>query len=238
MPVTIDWGTQTISVPQSYLTFVSGITYSLDIDQLRLDLKDLEDGEDGIAFPKTHNHNTEVTLSGVTYARIVEFINGYVVDFVDDVTPGSFFIISCTGANHNLADVLSTTHRHFALVVNNAAGLIVHQAAAGPTLVDANILSIDGSTTVPALMRIASETMLIGTVSNVISNSEFEVTFSSFTTEETADLTGRRVVFTSGLRKHEAARITGYAGQGASDAKLTVTSMSGLASIGDTLVVV
>lgn len=134
MPVTITWGTKTINVPQSYLTFVSGITYELDVNQLRLDLKDLEDSEQGIMFPITHNHNTEVTLSGVTYARIVEFINGYVVDFTDDVTPGDFFIINCVGANHNLADVLAAVHRHYALIVNNAAGLIVKTIISGSGL--------------------------------------------------------------------------------------------------------
>lgn len=235
MPVTINWGTKVISIPQSYLTPLGGIIYELDVNQLRLDLKDLEDGEDGIVFPRTHNHNTTVTLSGVTYARTFEIINGYTVDFVDDVGPEEFYLVQCTGANHNIADVIANVHRHFALVVNNAAGLIQTQ---GPTLVDANILSIDGSTTVPALMRIASETMLIGTVATVISNSELEVTFSSFTTEETANLQGRRLVFTSGARKHEAARITAYDGQGANPAKLTVTSLSGLPTIGDTLVIV
>lgn len=134
MAITIDWGTKTITVPQSYLTFVSGIRYDLDLDLLRLDLKDLEDNEDGIMFPTTHNHNTEITLSGVTYARFIEIINGYVVDFTDDVTPGDFFIINCTGANHNLADVLATIHRHYALIVNNAAGLITKTVISGSGL--------------------------------------------------------------------------------------------------------
>jgi hypothetical protein len=36
-----------------------------------------------MAFPSTHIHNTAVTLSGVTYARTVEIINGYTIDFED-----------------------------------------------------------------------------------------------------------------------------------------------------------
>jgi len=49
MSVSIDWGTSIISVPKTYLTFISGTIYSLDSDQFRLDLKDLEDGLEGMA---------------------------------------------------------------------------------------------------------------------------------------------------------------------------------------------
>ncbi len=169
-----------------------------------------------------------------TYARTFEVINGYVIDFQspDD----NFYQIVCVGANHNIADVVAATHRHYALVVNNAAGLVENEQN---TLVDANILSIDGSTAVPALMRLAAETMIVGTVASVISNSEITVTFSSFSTEETASLEGRRIIFTSGTRAKEAARITGYLGQGVgTPAKLTVTTLSALPTIGDTIVVV
>jgi len=234
MAITIDWGQKIINVPQADLTFVSGTRYTLDADAFRLILKDLEDDTAGIAFETTHRHNTQVVLSGVTYARVIEVINGYTISFENTGTP---YTVEVQGANHNFADV-TNFDGGMSMIVGNAAGLIVHEAAAGPTLVDANILSIDGSTTVPSLMRIAAETMLVGTVATVISNSELEITFSSFTTEETANLQGRRIVFTTGNLTREAARITAYDGQGASPAKLTVTSLSALPAIGDTLVVV
>jgi len=49
MAISVDWPTGVISVPQSYLTLISGSLYELDVDQFRLDLKDLEDSEDSIA---------------------------------------------------------------------------------------------------------------------------------------------------------------------------------------------
>jgi hypothetical protein len=223
-------------VPQDYLTPISPGIFELDVEQFRLDLLDLEDSEDGIVFPNTHRHNTTVELSGVVYARSVEIINNYKVDFQPGVDPNEHYIIRCVGANHNIADVLASNHRHFSLVVSNAAGLIV---STGPTLVDANILSIDGSTQSALLMRIASETMIVGTVAAVISDSEIDITFSDFDTEETTSLEGRRIIFTSGNKAKEAARITSYAGQGVGvPARLGVTQLSSVPSIGATVVVV
>ena len=118
MAITINWGTKNIYVPQSDLTSLGGGVYELDVDQFRLDLKDLEDDEAGMPFPDTHVHNTEVTLSGTTYARFVEIVNGYTVEFEDGQ-----YTVSCTGANHNLADV--KTVNQVSLLIGNAAGLVV-----------------------------------------------------------------------------------------------------------------
>ena len=82
--ITIDWGdTYIISVPKSYLTLISGTLYELDVNQFRLDLKDLEDSAQGMPFPRTHNHNTEVEIAGVTYARLVQILAPYSVEFED-----------------------------------------------------------------------------------------------------------------------------------------------------------
>lgn len=119
MAISVDWGAKEIYIPQSYLTLISGIKYELDVDQLRLDLKALEDDEVGMPFPDTHTHNTEATLSGTTFARQIEFINGYVVTF----ETGNYQV-SCTGANHNIGDVMTNTAGP-SLIINNSAGLIV-----------------------------------------------------------------------------------------------------------------
>lgn len=121
MAISINWGTRVINVPQADLTFLSGALYELDVDWFRLQLKDLEDDEDGMPFPDTHRHNTEVQLAGVTYARTVEIINGYTVEFED-----GFYTVSCVGANHNLADVL--VQNCVSLIIGNAAGLIVRES--------------------------------------------------------------------------------------------------------------
>lgn len=120
MAVSINWGTRVITVPQSFLTFLSGTRYQLDVNVFRLALKDLEDSEDGMARPDTHAHATQRTLSGVTYARQVEIINGYTVLFEDVGTP---YTVVCTGANHNIGDVKVTNQ--VSLIIGNSAGLIV-----------------------------------------------------------------------------------------------------------------
>jgi len=115
---TIDWATKIITIPQSFLTYVSGSLYELDINELRLALKDIEDSEEGAVFPDTHRHNTEATLSGVTYARMLEIINGYTVTFEN----GSYSV-RCVGANHNMGDIKN--YNSVSLIIGNAAGLIV-----------------------------------------------------------------------------------------------------------------
>jgi hypothetical protein len=80
-------------------------------------LKDLEDDEAGMPFLDTHRHNTEITISGVTYARTVEIINGYTVTLEDGQ-----YRVRTVGANHNIADVLNLNQ--VSLLVQNSAGLI------------------------------------------------------------------------------------------------------------------
>ncbi len=129
MALSIDWATKVITVPQADLTNLGGGIYELDVDAFRLELKDLEDSEVGQAFPDTHNHNTTVTLSGVTYARTLEIINGYTVTFED----GSY-TVKCVGANHNISDV--KTVNSVSLLIGNSAGLIQVTSGSGVTAGD------------------------------------------------------------------------------------------------------
>lgn len=117
MAVSINWLTKVIFIPQADLTLVSGSLYELDVNWLRLQLKDIEDNGDGIAFEDTHRHNSAVTLSGTTYARTLEIINGYTVTFED----GSYSV-RCVGANHNIGDVKNVNS--VSLIIGNSAGLI------------------------------------------------------------------------------------------------------------------
>lgn len=130
--LTINWLTRVIYVPQAYLTPLGGLRYELDVDQFRLDLKDIEDSEEGMAFDDTHRHNTQVTLGGVTYARTLEIINGYTVEFENGT-----YQVNCVGANHNILDVKVVNS--VSLVVGNSAGLIVTAGGGGgggPTAAD------------------------------------------------------------------------------------------------------
>lgn len=126
--LSVDPATYVITVPQADLTHISGSLYELDVDWFRLQLKDWEDSEVGMAMPDTHRHNTSVALSGVTYARIVEVLAPYTVTFEYLGTP---YTVRCVGANHNLADVKNVNP--VSLIVGNSAGLIEVATGAGPT---------------------------------------------------------------------------------------------------------
>jgi hypothetical protein len=116
--VSIDWGnTYVIYIPQSDLTDLGGGFYELDVDWFRKELKDLEDDVEGMPFPDTHVHNTEVVLSGVTYARFVEIIPPYTVEFENGI-----YTVIAVGANHNIADV--KVPNSVSLITQNSAGLI------------------------------------------------------------------------------------------------------------------
>lgn len=116
MAISVDWVTRVITIPQADLTLLSGSLYELDVNAFRLALKDLEDLE-GMPFDDTHNHNTEVIIGGVTYARLIEIINGYTVTFEDGQ-----YAVNIVGGNTNLAEVLNINQ--VSTRSNNSAGLI------------------------------------------------------------------------------------------------------------------
>ena len=151
MAISITYATLVIYVPKAYLNPESGTIYSLDSDVFRLDLKDLEDDEEGIAHPDTHRHNPEVTIAGVTYAKTIEIINNYSVEFED----GQYTVI-IEGSNNNFHDVLAgiLVQNQVQVIPTNAAGLIVG-GGAGATAEEVRIEMDDNSTKlglVPALL--------------------------------------------------------------------------------------
>lgn len=122
MAISINPLTYVIYVPRADLTLLqaSPEVRELNVNQFRLWLKDLEDDPDyGIYLYKTHNHNTEVELAGLTYARIIEILPPYTVEFEDGQ-----YTVNCVGANHNISDV--KVANQVSLIVNNAAGLITN----------------------------------------------------------------------------------------------------------------
>src|SRR3990172_7005026 len=117
MAVTINWATGVISILQSDLTPLGGALYELDTNWFRLQLKNLEDDEEGMPFPKTHNHNTVVLLGGIEYARIIEILSPYTVTFQDGQ-----YAVNLVGSNNNIADV--TNVNQVSVRPSNSAGLI------------------------------------------------------------------------------------------------------------------
>lgn len=121
MTISVDWGTRTITVHKSDMDLIQSEpfeVYELDLNEFRLTLKGLEESDDGMIFPDTHSHNTEAVLSGVTFARVIQIINGYTITFEDGQ-----YAVNAVGANSNLADVMNLNQ--VSLRSFNSAGLQV-----------------------------------------------------------------------------------------------------------------
>lgn len=118
--ISINWPTKVIYVPKNYLTSLGGASYSLDVNQFRLDLKALEASE-GIPYLSTHDHNTEISIGGLTLARVVALINGYTVTFEDGQ-----YSVALVGANTNIGDFVNLNQ--VSVRSSNSAGLIVQSA--------------------------------------------------------------------------------------------------------------
>lgn len=167
MNVTINWGTKVISVAKTELTLIQETPIEIrqmDLDAFRMALKTQEDSEDGMAFPDTHRHATEATLGGVTYARMIEIINGYTVTFVDGQ-----YSVNLVGANSNVGDVINANQ--VSVRSANAAGLIVKPADEAPTAqeiataVDTELTGMHGAGawTTPAGLATATELAIVST---------------------------------------------------------------------------
>jgi hypothetical protein len=122
MAITVDYSTKIISVPQSYLTLVSGTLYELDTNQFRLDLADIQDSEAGMWADTMYTHNTEVTVAGTTFARTIEIINGYSVEFENGA-----YTVRLAGSNNNIFDVENgiLVQNSVQIIAQNSAGLVV-----------------------------------------------------------------------------------------------------------------
>ena len=152
MAITIDWPTGVINIPKADMTLLQSTPTEirqLNLDTFRLILKDLEDGEEGMPWPKTHNHNTTVTVGGVTLARVVELINGYTVTFEDGQ-----YAVNLVGANSNVGDKVNVNQ--VSVRSANSAGLqdlstILSSAYNGEVCVDPN--SPNAGTDVPVGTR-------------------------------------------------------------------------------------
>ena len=126
----ITYGTKVITILQSDLTNVSGTLYELDTDWFRLQLKTIEDSEEGMAHLRTHKHNTQYTIAGVTYARSIEIINGYSIEFEDI---GSIYSVRLSGSNNNIFDIQNgiLVQNNVQVIPGNSAGLQIVTTGSG-----------------------------------------------------------------------------------------------------------
>ena len=122
MALTLDPATKIFSILQADLTFISGALYELDTDQFRKDAMDLLASESYIWMEDCYTHNTEVTVAGTTFARTIEWINGYSITFENLV-----YSVRLAGSNNNLFDVengILNPSGNVTVISGNAAGLI------------------------------------------------------------------------------------------------------------------
>lgn len=119
-----------IFVPKADLTLVSGTFYKHDTNVFRLALRELEAEFDGMAFTKTHKHNTEATVAGTTYARLIEIIAPYSVEYEDGQ-----YSVQLEGSNNNIWDIEAgiLVQNQVQVIPTNAAGLIVGAGGLSPS---------------------------------------------------------------------------------------------------------
>lgn len=124
MAISITWETGVIFVPRADMPLVQSLPTEireLNIDAFRLNLKTLEASEYGMTFLDTHTNTGEADLGGLTYARIIEIINGYTVTFEDGQ-----YAVNLFGANSNIGDVVNVNQ--VSVRSQNSAGLISNKA--------------------------------------------------------------------------------------------------------------
>lgn len=185
MALSITWSTKTINVLQADLTSLGGGVYELDTDQFRKDLNALQAGVDGIVFETTHEHTAPKTLAGTTFARFIEIINGYTIDFED----GSYQV-NLVGSNNNILDV--KTVNSVSLAVQNSAGLIQVSSGSGLsagqdatlTAINAELQGIEGVFNHSSLMR-GIWAMLAGHISGAVSGQSGAATISDMNNTKT-----------------------------------------------------
>lgn len=120
MAISINPLTFVINVPKDDMTLIQSSPTEireLDLNLFRLQLKAYEAAEYGIYLLKTHNHNTEVNLGSLTFARVIEILPPYTVTFEDGQ-----YAVNLVNANSNVAD--RTNVNQVSVRSSNSAGLV------------------------------------------------------------------------------------------------------------------
>lgn len=116
----VNWPTGVIEVLKMDMELVQTEPfeiYNLDITDFKARLHLEQESTDGMPYLDIFSHNTSVTISGTTLARVVRIINGYTLTFEN-----GNYAANLVGANSNLADV--TNLNQVSVRSANSAGLI------------------------------------------------------------------------------------------------------------------
>lgn len=127
MVYTVNWASKIVRIPKIDLALVSASPEirELDVIEFWQTIHDIQDGE-GMPFRDIMRSNAPVTLAGVTYARSVEIINGYKIEFEDGE-----YQVNLTGANNNLLD--ARVQNNVSINASNSAGLVAGGGSGGLT---------------------------------------------------------------------------------------------------------
>jgi len=120
MAISINPLTFVINVPKADMTLVQSTPSEireLDLNWFRLALKAYEAAVYGIYLLKTHNHNTQVTLGSLTFARVIEILPPYTVTFENYQ-----YAVNLANANSNVSD--RTNVNQVSVRSSNSAGLV------------------------------------------------------------------------------------------------------------------
>ena len=130
MALSVDPSTLIITVPKADLTLVSGTLYEMDTNAFRLAVETLLSSEAYMWMPTAIRHNTQVTVAGTTFARTIEMINGYSVQFENGT-----YSVRLAGSNNNLFDVENgiLQQNSVQVIAQNSAGLITVNTGAADT---------------------------------------------------------------------------------------------------------
>lgn len=121
MATSVNWITGVITVPKADLTLITSSPYPIyqhDLEEWRLELRDLEDDIDGRPWPRTHDHNKDETLQGVTYADLLKILPPYSVTYEDGL-----YAVYLVGNNNNVLE--RNNKNQVSVNPSNSAGLIV-----------------------------------------------------------------------------------------------------------------
>lgn len=123
MTISVNPATYVVTIPKADTTFVStnaATGYeirSYDEYSLMRQLADYLDSEAGIGLPNAFTHATQVTISGIVYARSLLFLAPYTITFES----GAYQVKLNGGTNNNMLDVLNPNN--VSVIAANSAGL-------------------------------------------------------------------------------------------------------------------
>lgn len=144
MAISINPMTFVITIPKADTTYDStnGLTgYEVrtydEYDFMRELGEYTDNSANGITLLKTHTHETESTIAGVTYARKFQVLAPYTITFED----GAYQVLLNGGTNNNIIDVLNPNN--VSIIPANSAGLQVVTQGSGVTNQDKTDI-IDG----------------------------------------------------------------------------------------------